>query len=416
MRTRRHHALAAGALTVLALAWVTRDAWPWRRPLTAPPLVVTSPFTEWADTLHHNETLSQLLARAGLTGADQMGLLAVTSGLDVRRLRAGTVFHLRRNDRDSTVERVWVRAAPDRRVWLRRAHPDANWHETIEAIPWHVTRLRISGSIATSLYDAIDAVVPDSVLPHAERVELAWALADVYDWEVDFTRDVRPGDRFSVLIDRLESPEGWHRFGRIWAARVDVAHQPNYAFYFAADSTPGGFYDDQGRSLRRAFLRAPLKFRRISSSFGGRFHPVLKRWRSHQGVDYAAATGTPVRATADGVVRWAGRQGGYGILVELAHPNGMYTRYGHLSRVAVRRGARVVQGETIGYVGSTGLATGPHLHYEMLVGGHPTNPRRADGGAGEPVADAQRPAFAAERIRLLAQLDHPRSPVAARTE
>jgi murein DD-endopeptidase MepM/ murein hydrolase activator NlpD len=417
MPMRRHHGLAAGVLAALGLVWITRDAWPWRRPpLTAAPLVITTPFTEWADTLRRNETLSQLLARAGVTGADQVGLLAAARGLNVRRLRAGTVFHVRRNDRDSIVERVMVRAAPERRVWLRRAPADSGWRETVETIPWTVTRIRIAGRIESSLYEAIEDAVPDAVLPHGERVELAWALADVYDWEVDFTRDIRPGDRFTVVIDRLESPEGRHRFGRIWAARVEAARQPNYAFYFEADSMPGGFYDEQGRSLRRAFLRAPLKFRRISSRFGGRFHPVLKRWRSHQGVDYAAAHGTPVRATATGVVRRAGRDGGYGLLVELGHVNGIRTRYGHLSRLAVRPGARITQGETIGYVGSTGLSTGPHLHYEFLVGGRPTNPRRADQGTGTPVPEAHEDAFAAASARLRAQLDHPRSPIAVRTE
>lgn len=416
MEVRRRHGLAVAVLTLVALGWVTRDAWPWRRPLTAVPLVVSVPFTEWADTLRRNETLSTVLTRAGITGADQGAWLAAATAFDVRRLRAGTVFHIRRPDDEAAATRVMVRLTPEQRVWLRRAPAGTGWHQTVDTIPWRVTRLRISGQIESSLYDAIDAVVPDSILPHPERTALAWAMADVYDWEVDFTRDVRPGDRFTVLLERLESPEVRHRFGRIVAARVDAARHPNYAFYFEPDSTSHGFYDEQGRSLRRAFLRAPLQFRRISSRFGGRYHPVLKRWRKHEGIDYAAALGTPVRATADGVVRLAGRKGGYGLLVELAHPNGIRTRYGHLSRIAVRRGARVEQGQTIGYVGATGLATGPHLHYEFLVGGRPTNPRRANLGSGTPVPQDQRPAFAAVRSHLLIQLGRAISPVAARTE
>ena len=229
----------------------------------------------------------------------------------------------------------------------------------------------------------------------------------MYDWEVDFTRDLRPGDRVEVLIERLQSPEGEKRLSRILAARVDVAGIPSFAFAFDGPNGSTGFYDDRGRSLRRAFLRAPLRFSHISSRFGGRFHPILKRWRTHEGTDYAAGYGTPVRATADGIVTEAGRNGGYGNLVELRHANGIRTRYGHLSRFAsgLHVGQRVAQQQIIGYVGATGLATGPHLHYEFLVNGRPTNPQRKDAGAGEPVASKLKSAFDAVRAQLLAELE-----------
>jgi murein DD-endopeptidase MepM/ murein hydrolase activator NlpD len=183
---------------------------------------------------------------------------------------------------------------------------------------------------------------------------------------------------------------------------VDVAGSPSFAFAFGR-----GFYDERGRSLRRAFLRAPLQYRHISSRFGGRYHPILKRWRSHQGTDYAAGYGTPVRATADGVVTKAGREGGYGNLIELRHANGIRTRYGHLSGFAkgVQVGQRVRQEQTIGFVGSTGLSTGPHLHYEFLVNGRPTNPQRKDFGAGAPVPGAAKAAFDSVRTQLLAELE-----------
>ncbi|HXF94757.1 MAG TPA: M23 family metallopeptidase [Gemmatimonadales bacterium] len=396
--------IAAAGLIGAAWFWAAADAWPERRPLVAPPLVVSTAYDTWTDTVERNETLSDVLTAAGITGPDQAGFLAAARGIEPRRLRPGMVFHFRRVRGDSLTERVMVRPTPERRVWITRT--DSGWVETVETIPWSVTRVRIGGRIASSLYEAIDGAVPDTLLPAAERVALAWAIADVYDWEVDFTRDVRPGDRFDVLLDRLESPEGERRFGRIWAARVEAGKRPAYAFYFEAEAGGGGFYDERGRSLRRAFLRAPLQFRRISSRFGGRFHPVLREWRAHQGVDYAAAPGTPVRATADGVVTMAGRHGGYGNLVELRHLNGIRTRYGHLSRFApgIRVGARVGQNQTVGYVGSTGLSTGPHLHYEFLVNGRPTNPRRHDAGAGTPVPDALRAAFEARRAELQAQL------------
>jgi murein DD-endopeptidase MepM/ murein hydrolase activator NlpD len=301
---------------------------------------------------------------------------------------------------------------------MTRLGGDSGWSETVDTIPWTKTRLRATGVIQSNLYDALDGAVPDSFLPSKERIALAWAIADVYDWEVDFTRDIRPGDRFEVLIERLESAEGERRFGRILAARVDVAATPSYAFYFEGESVRGGFYDDKGRSLRRAFLRAPLQYRRISSRFGGRFHPILNRWRSHQGTDYAAAWGTPVRATADGIVTFAGREGGYGNLIEIRHANGIRTRYGHLSKFAkgLHVGQRVTQDQTVGYVGSTGLSTGPHLHYEFLVNGHATNPQRKDAGPVQAVPSKLKPEFETLRTQLLAELEPRPGAVAARVD
>lgn len=285
----------------------------------------------------------------------------------------------------------------------------------MEAIAWTTTRVRVTGTITDNLYDGLDAAIPDSVLPKGQRVALAWAIADVYDWEVDFTRDVRAGDRVDVLFERLESPTGERRFGRILAARVDAAKTPNFAFRFAgADSARAGYYDETGRSLRRAFLRAPLQFRRISSGFGNRYHPILHRWRKHEGIDFSAAYGTPVRATADGVVyRLVYEADGYGRMVELRHANGIKTIYGHLSAYAkgLHVGQRVTQSETIAYVGSTGLSTGPHLHYEFLVNGQATNPNRKDMGAGTPVPKSLKTAFDAVRATLLSLLEPP--PVAS---
>jgi murein DD-endopeptidase MepM/ murein hydrolase activator NlpD len=413
MAWRPSHYLVAGALAAAGLSWAARDAWPWRRPLTAPTIVVDAAYTDFTETLGRREMLADVLARGHVTGRDYAAFLAAAHGLPVRRLRPGLAFQFRRLKTDSVATRVTVRLSPDRRLSVTRG--DAGWTETVETIPWTIVRLRVTGVITSSLYDALDKAMPDSFLPAVERRQLAWAIADVYDWEVDFTRDIRPGDRFTVLLERLESPEGERRFGRILAARVDVARTPEYAFSFEdAAASVAGFYDERGRSLRRAFLRAPLPYRRISSGFGSRYHPILHMWRTHEGVDFSAAYGTPVRATADGLVMRVGREeGGYGNLIELRHANGIRTRYGHLSAFArgLRVGERVKQEQTIGYVGSTGLSTGPHLHYEFLVNGRATNPRRKDMGAGTPVPKPLAGAFDAERDRLIAQLE-PKVPVA----
>jgi len=190
------------------------------------------------------------------------------------------------------------------------------------------------------------------------------------------------------------------------------------AIRFAPDSSAGGaadYFDPRGRSLRATFLRAPVEFRRISSGFGMRKHPILGIWREHKGTDYVAPMGTPVRSVGDGVVVFVGRKGGYGNAVDIRHRNGFVTRYGHLERFAAntRLGARVAIGQTIAYVGMTGLATGPHLHFEVLVDGAQRDPRVAlsDRGSGEPVRETDRGAFGQTRDALMAALA--RAPLSA---
>jgi murein DD-endopeptidase MepM/ murein hydrolase activator NlpD len=220
---------------------------------------------------------------------------------------------------------------------------------------------------------------------------------------VDFTRDIQPGDRFQVAFERLVSEDGEVRFGRVLAADLTMSGKDLTAFRFESGGQPA-YYDAEGNSLRRAFLRAPVQFRRISSTFArARFHPILGITRRHEGTDYAAAPGTPVMAAGDGVVLRAGWSGGYGNLIEIRHRNGITTRYGHLRGFAhgVRTGTRVEQGRTIGFVGSTGLASGPHLHYEFRVNGVAKDSRRVDLGNGAPIGEGLRADFGRERDRLL---------------
>jgi murein DD-endopeptidase MepM/ murein hydrolase activator NlpD len=281
------------------------------------------------------------------------------------------------------------------------------WNVETHPIAWRSETLRLDGDIDASLYIALDEQVPDQVLDQGERVRLAWDLADTYMWAVDFTRDIRSGDHFQVLMERLVSEEGEVRFGRILAAELKISGKDLPAFRFKDAEGLESFYDAEGNSLKRAFLRAPVQFRRISSGFSsGRFHPILNRIRAHKGTDYAAAPGTPVMAAGNGTVVQAGWSGGYGNLIELRHTNGITTRYGHLRGFAsgVRPGARVSQGQVIGYVGSTGLATGPHLHYEFRVNGVAKDARRIDLGNGEPVRKADRAAFEQVRVALAALL------------
>lgn len=221
------------------------------------------------------------------------------------------------------------------------------------------------------------------------------------------SRDLQDGDTFRALFERQTGPEGVMRIGRVMATTFVLSRDTTEALWFTGGQSKDGYYDKSGKSLRNAFLRAPLEFRRISSVFGMRKHPILGIWRQHKGTDYAAAQGTPVRAIGNAVVIFAGQKHGYGNVLDLRHRNGYVTRYGHLLRFAsgIHVGARVEQGRTIAYVGMTGLATAPHLHFEVLVNGVQRDPRVAlKSTGGEPLMAADRPAFEAVREQCLAAM------------
>lgn len=404
---RRWPLVASVAILAAALGFALRDAGPWRPLPAARPIVVTSAYHESADTLRRGETLSLLFARNNLVGRE-VGELLATLGVESRRLREGLVFHFRRLAGEEAPHQVLLRTGPEERVQLIRAAE--GWTGERLPIAWTVETVRVAGSIESSLYLALDGSIEDGVLPGPERVRLAWDLADVFAWSVDFTRDIQVGDEFAVVAERLVSEEGELRFGRVLASELRINGKTLTAFRFHDEDGKPSYYDRDGNSLRRAFLVAPVEFRRISSGLSSaRRHPILGITRAHPGIDYAADPGTPVRAAGDGTVIRAAWTGGLGNLVEIRHRNGIVTRYAHLRGFArgVRAGTRVGQGEVIGYVGATGLATGPHLHYEFRVNGTPRDPRRVDLGNGEPIPGSLRAAFERERERLAALLPAP---------
>jgi murein DD-endopeptidase MepM/ murein hydrolase activator NlpD len=406
--------LAAAALVFGTSAYFGLSGrWPWHRlsatPTAAPAVLVPIPptFSETQDTLHRGETLSDLFDRHNITFDFQR--LDPNLLLNPRRVRAGLVFNFRQPLGDSTPNHISVRTSPEQRVVFTRV--STGWAAAAEPIRWQTEETRVEGVINNSLYEALDAGVSDDQLDSANRQRLAWDLADVYAWQVDFTRDIQPGDSFRVVFERRVSQDGEVRVGNVLAGDLTMSGKRLTAFRFGGVS--GGsplYYDAEGGSLRRAFLRAPVEFRRISSNFARRrFHPVLGRTRRHEGTDYSATPGTPVMAAGDGIVLRAARAGGYGNLIELRHVNGITTRYGHLRGFArnIRRGVRVTQGQVIGFVGSTGLATGPHLHYEFRENGIAKDSRRVTLGSGTPVAAKDRDAFEQERDRLLLLLEQP---------
>jgi len=273
--------------------------------------------------------------------------------------------------------------------------------------------LAIGGVIRSSLYNALNESGV-GVLPPSARHQLAWSLADIFEYKVDMSRDLHQGDKFHLLVERLQKPNGAIIVNKILGARLALSngHNPLEAIHFdTPGSTTGQFYDASGMSLRAAFLRAPLTFRRISSVFGARKHPIFGEWRNHTGTDYAAAEGTPVRAIGDGVVVFAGRKGGYGNMIDIRHHNGMISRYGHMRGFAseIHQGARVAMGSTIGYVGMTGWATGPHLHFEIRINGVARDPKLAlQSRGGEPLPADERSLFQKMRNQTLASLNDAR--------
>lgn len=264
----------------------------------------------------------------------------------------------------------------------------------VEPLPAAVT-----GTIESSLFAAVAAA--------GEQDQLALDLADIFAWDVDFNTELQRGDSFRVSVDRLTVDGRFLRYGPIRAAEFRRGNRTLRAVRFEAGGR-AGYYAPDGTPLRKAFLRSPLRFTRISSGFSKkRLHPILGINRPHLGIDYAAPSGTPVHAAADGVVLSAGWQGGFGKTVRVRHANGFETLYGHLSRIDVRAGARIAQGERVGAVGSTGLSTGAHLDYRMKRDGQHVNPLTVQLPPAEPVSAALRPTFLRDATRALALLPPP---------
>lgn len=274
----------------------------------------------------------------------------------------------------------------------------------LETLPLSVSSRMASGTIQSSLFAATD----DARIPDAIAVQ----MAEIFSGDIDFHRALRKGDRFSVVYQTLEGDGEPLRAGRVLSTEFVNAGKTFQAMWFqdpvsagqpaAAAQNKGSYYTLGGESLRRAFLASPMAFSRITSGFSMRFHPILQTWRAHLGVDYGAATGTPVRTVGDGVVDFAGVQNGFGNVVMVKHNGSNTTVYAHLSKINVRSGQRVQQGENIGLVGATGWATGPHLHFEFRVNGVHKDPLTlARSNASVPLAASVKPLFdqAAQSVR-----------------
>jgi murein DD-endopeptidase MepM/ murein hydrolase activator NlpD len=353
-------------------------------------------------------TLSALLRLHNLIEDEVTALAdAVATLVDPRRLRAGQPYRLERRF-DGRVRAFLYEVDAERMLLITRQSETAEprFHASVVPIPKRIEVVTVGAAITRETPSLVQALEEAG-----ERVDLSLALADVFSGEIDFNNDLQPGDTFRLIVERGVREDGtFAGYGPVLAAEFANDDRRLRAVRFAVDEGKPAYYDESGRSLKRFFLKSPLKFEpRVTSSFSrGRRHPILNYTRRHSGVDYAAPTGAPVVAVASGVVVSAGWAGGGGRAVRVRHASGYESEYLHLSSIAagIRAGARIGQGELVGRVGSTGLATGPHLHYGLRRNGVYVNPVREHHNMppGDPVPDVRMTAFGAERDRLFGVL------------
>ncbi len=372
-----------------------------------------------SDSTRATDTADTLLRRLGVDDISAAAFLRsdrnVQQGLLGRTGRQVTVQALA-DQRLSQLTARWTTEADGEFKRLVIERTAQGFVSRLESAPLVASARLASGTVQSSLFAATDAIgLPDAV---------ATQMAEIFSGDIDFRRALRKDDRFNLVYEVLEADGEPLRTGRVLSAEFVNAGKTYQAMWFQSPAqqvagavAKGGYYTLDGQSLRRAFLSSPVAFSRISSGFAMRFHPILKQNRPHLGTDFAASTGTPARTVGDGVVSFAGWQNGYGNVIFVKHRNNTETVYAHLSRILVKRGQNVGQGETIGLVGSTGWATGPHLHFEVRVGGVQRDPMKmAQQSETVPVAAALLPQFHQVAAQVKVSLQAAASVTAARFE
>ncbi len=348
------------------------------------------------ERVRRGDTLATLLSRLGVEDDEATAFVrdAAQAAGTLHRLVPGQIVHASTTAFGKLLSLELPGSASDRVLLIERRADGLV--QSDEPIQYDVRVQAKAAEIRSSLFGATDdAGLPDSV---------ATGLAEIFGSEIDFHRDLRRGDHFRVVYEVLSNRGLPVKTGRILAAEFVNDGQHYTAVWNDFGSGKGAYYTAEGKSLRRGFLRSPLEFSRVTSGMGMRLHPILGTWRQHKGVDYGAPTGTRVRATADGVVAFAGHQSGYGNIIVLKHRGGIETAYAHLSRIGVRTGQHIAQNDAIGAVGMTGAATGPHLHYEFRVNGEHKDPLKVALPEAPALTGAGLTAFHARTAALLAEL------------
>jgi len=375
-----------------------------------PAVVKPAPEARWLRSdgqVLRGDTLEKIVARDCFpSGQSQAIIRAFASVFDVRKLVVGKRYCLY-HDSTGRFPRFDYFAEPERTIHVERASA-MEWHGRVTQLAL-VKRIKgVRGRITGSLYE--------SMLAAGESAELITLFSDVFQWDLDFFSDPKQGDEYALLCEayHLADPSqpdslgAFVRYGRILAGEYLQKHRRLATIYFQTSEDRGGYYDLSGHSFQKTFLKSPLSYGRVTSRFsGGRRHPILKVVRAHYAIDIAAPAGTPVMAPADGTVIEKGYNSGIGYFVKIRHKNPHFvTLYGHLSRFAadLEVGRALRQRDVIGYVGSTGLATGPHLHYVFYENGRPVNPDKIKNSSGDPLPALLKPAFMAVRDQRLQQL------------
>ena len=354
-------------------------------------------FTE--KTVPPRLSFNSLLEAMGLDASLAARITAAAGeAFNLRHVRAGNQLAVGRSV-FGELRGVRYRIDTDHALWIAPRNGSDDFHSEIQVIPSETATAGVAGEIHGSLFESeIDA---------GEKPELAMRLAEIFGWDLDFYTDPRPGDAFRVVVEKKKLSDGSVvSYGRIMVAEYVNEGRPYRAVLFHDSLGHPAYYTPEGKSMKKAFLHSPLKFAApISSHFSAhRFHPILKQYRPHLGIDYAAPTGTPVQSIGDGRVAFAGAKGGAGNLVEVQHTNGYTTYYMHLSRILVRGGQRVEQGQRIGLVGMTGLATGPHLDFRIQRAGQFINFERLPLPPAGPVEKRDWAAFTVARDNAMAEM------------
>lgn len=400
----RSVALVAGLgfLMVLASYLLLQRSQPYGMPRTYPPArsaeVAAPPpaLKEISGTFRKNQTITEALTGQGLPAELVFRLVKEARPVfNLARVAANRSYWLYfRSDGDFNDFRY---AIDDQRYLTVYRHQDG-FVPVVKDFVYETRVEPVSGVIEDSLIGSMNS--------RREQEMLALQLADIFMYDIDFYADIKKGDSFRLLVEKKYDRDRFVKYGSIVAAEIQNQGKTYRGFRFTDTSGTQSYFSPAGDALKRSFLKSPLKFARVSSRFArSRFHPILKILRPHMGVDYAASIGTPVQAVGAGVVVAAGAQGDSGRMVKLRHAGGIETMYLHLSKIAVRTGARVGQGDTIGYVGSSGLSTGPHLDFRILSHGNFINPMKVIFPPNPPLSGADRDRFEPVRNELQSQLD-----------
>ncbi|MBS4097233.1 MAG: M23 family metallopeptidase [Sulfuricella sp.] len=368
--------------------------------LNIPSQAQTTPSeTYWREEkIQRGDTIATLLERLDVGDEEITNFLRSTkNSKGIRQLIPGRTVRAKTSDDGELLALRYISSSDN---MLAVEKENGSFRANDQAIPLESRVLMKSGEIRNSLFGATDAAnIPDNI---------AVQLADVFSSDIDFHQDLRKGDRFTVVYEIFYHKGEPVKTGKVLAAEFINQGKAYRAVYFQDREGHGGYYTPDGKNLRKAFLRSPLEFSRITSGFtNARFHPVLQEWRAHKGIDYGAPIGTRVKATADGAVEFIGKQGGYGNMISIKHQGQYSTVYGHLSGFAkgLHKGSKIGQGEVIGFVGMTGLATGPHLHYEFKVAGIQRNPLSIALPTAFPIATQFKADFTKQAKQLQVRLD-----------